>query len=94
MVTDQTGKPVERYTYTPYGERTIYVDSTPPKVEQVRVVDGALWLEISEAVSSEALQAAVARERSASLILPPRQTSRSPSPSRSATAARPIAELS
>jgi RHS repeat-associated protein len=60
MMTDQTGKPVERYSYSPYGERTIYVDSTPPKVEQVRTVGGAIWMEISEAVSSEALQSAVA----------------------------------
>ena len=60
LVTDSTtGQVIERYRLTPYGERTILVDSTPPAVEQLRVKDGALWLEISEGVNAEALQAAV-----------------------------------
>ena len=54
-----TGKPIERYRHTPYGQETILVDSTPPAVEQLRVKDGALWLEISEAVNAKALQDAV-----------------------------------
>lgn len=61
VVTDSTtGQVIERYRLTPYGERTILVDSTPPAVEQLRVQDGALWLEISEGVNTEALQAALA----------------------------------
>jgi hypothetical protein len=59
-VTGQNGKPIERYAYSPYGEQTILVDSTPPAVEQMRSKDGALWLEMSEEVSSEALAKAVA----------------------------------
>ncbi len=54
-----TGKPIERYRHTPYGEETILVDSSPPAVEQLRVKDGALGLEISEGVNAKALQDAV-----------------------------------
>lgn len=50
VVTDGAGKPVEVYGYTPHGRRRIFVDATPPKVEQVRVVEGQLWLEISEQI--------------------------------------------
>jgi len=60
LVTDSTtGQVIERYRLSPYGERTILVDSTPPEVEQLRVKDGALWLEVSEGVNAEALQAAL-----------------------------------
>lgn len=58
-LTGAQGKPIERYLYDPYGKQTILVDSLPPVVEQVRVKDGALWLEISEEVDSAALTAAV-----------------------------------
>ncbi len=51
----RAGKPVERYAYSPYGEQTITVDLTPPVVEQARVKNGALWLEMSEEISSGAL---------------------------------------
>jgi hypothetical protein len=54
------GKPIERYEYTPYGERKIFVDSTPPAVEQVRVKGHEVWVEMSEAVSPDALAQAVA----------------------------------
>ena len=41
MVTrNEDAEPLERYEYTPYGTRTILVDSTPPAIEQVRVKDG------------------------------------------------------
>ena len=49
-LTDVNGKPFERYAYSPYGERTITVDATPPAVEQVRVKNGAVWMEMSEEV--------------------------------------------
>ena len=58
-VTDETGRIIERYDFSPYGEQTIRVDSTPPAVEQLRVKDGALSLEISEGVFSGALADAV-----------------------------------
>jgi RHS repeat-associated protein len=60
LVTDENGKPVERYSYTPNGKRTIYVDLTPPRVVEVRVVGGALWIEVSEMVGADALAAALA----------------------------------
>ncbi|HKI00989.1 MAG TPA: Ig-like domain-containing protein [Thermoanaerobaculia bacterium] len=60
LMTGNGGKPIERYEYTPYGERKIFVDSTPPAVEQVRVKGSALWIEISEGVASDALAKAVA----------------------------------
>ena len=50
MLTDGAGKPLERYEYTPYGAQKILVSSTPPAVQQVRVVGGAVWVELSEAV--------------------------------------------
>jgi len=59
VVTDGNGKPIERYSYTPNGHRQIHVDLTPPQVEQVRVVGGDLWIEVSETVSTEALAAAL-----------------------------------
>ncbi|MDY7092892.1 MAG: hypothetical protein SX243_07970, partial [Acidobacteriota bacterium] len=59
LVTGTDGKPIERYSYSPYGERKIYADLTPPRVEQVRVVQGELWLEISDLVSSQALTTAL-----------------------------------
>ncbi len=58
VVTDQNGKPSERYGYSPFGERTITVDLTPPRVVQVRVIDGAVWVEASEEVRLDALAAA------------------------------------
>jgi len=59
-ILDEAGKPIERYDYSPYGERTIRADLTVPEVEQVRVVDGMLWLEASERVSAEHLETLVA----------------------------------
>ena len=51
LLTGPTGLPIERYDYTPYGAQTILVNSTPPAVEQVRVVGNAVWVELSEAVN-------------------------------------------
>jgi len=59
VVTDAAGKPIERYAYTPNGHRKIHVDLTPPEVEQVRVVGGDLWIELSEVVNVETLSAAL-----------------------------------
>ena len=59
VMTGNGGKPIERYEYTPYGERKIFVDNTPPAVEQVRVKGNAVWVELSEGVSPDALTKAV-----------------------------------
>lgn len=50
MVSDADGRPVERYSYDPYGKQQIYVDATRPAVEQVLVANAELWLELSEPV--------------------------------------------
>jgi len=60
VLTDTNGKPLERYDYTPYGGQTITVDSTAPAVEQIRVKNGAVWIEVSETVYLSALQQALA----------------------------------
>ncbi len=49
LVAGRDGKIVERYHYSPYGERFVIVnDSTPPRVEQVRLREGEIWIELSE----------------------------------------------
>ncbi|HEY9420625.1 MAG TPA: RHS repeat-associated core domain-containing protein, partial [Thermoanaerobaculia bacterium] len=58
VMTGNNGKPIERYEYTPYGERKIFVDNTPPAVEQVRVKGNAVWIELSEEIAADALAAA------------------------------------
>jgi len=63
LVTDEQGKPIERYRYSAYGERRIYADLTPPEVEQVRVVGDELWLEISEEVLESELQEALGADQ-------------------------------
>jgi len=50
LLTDAAGKPIERYEYSPFGERFILVDSTPPGVEQIRVSNGLILVELSEEV--------------------------------------------
>ncbi|MEO8275836.1 MAG: RHS repeat-associated core domain-containing protein [Thermoanaerobaculia bacterium] len=59
-ITDAAGRAIERYEYSPYGNRTIRVDLTPPVVEQLREADGNLVLEFSEEVRLDRLQAAIA----------------------------------
>ncbi|HEY6322118.1 MAG TPA: DUF6531 domain-containing protein, partial [Thermoanaerobaculia bacterium] len=59
LLTDGAGKPLERYEYTPYGAQKILVNSTPPAVQQVRVVGGAVWVELSEGVQADTLAQAV-----------------------------------
>ena len=50
LLTNSSGKALERYAYTPYGAQTILVNSQPPAVQQVRVVGNAVWVELSEGV--------------------------------------------
>ena len=59
-LTDIFGRVIERYEYSPFGERWILVDSTIPAVEQVRVKGDALQVEFSEELLESALKQAVA----------------------------------
>ncbi|NJL29550.1 MAG: RHS repeat protein, partial [Thermoanaerobaculia bacterium] len=59
LVANEQGKPIERYRYTAYGEQKIFVDLTPPQVEQVRIKAGEIWLELSEEVLTSELQKAI-----------------------------------
>jgi len=52
LVTNDVGKPVERYDYSPFGTRRITVDATKPVIEQVRIRGTEVWIELSEAVST------------------------------------------
>jgi hypothetical protein len=63
VVRASTGVPVEAYEYSPYGERSVYVnDLSGPAIEQVRVRPDAIWLELSEEVRLEDLADAVTLE--------------------------------
>ncbi len=58
MMTNEAGKPVERYLYTPFGIDKLLADTTPPRLEQLRRVGAELWLEASEEVQASVLLAA------------------------------------
>jgi RHS repeat-associated protein len=59
MVTMPDGTPVERYEYSPYGDRWVIVDSTAPEIEQVRVVGAEVWVELSEEVLLDPIKDAI-----------------------------------
>ena len=59
VITDLQGKPVERYEYSPNGERFIWADETPPEVAQVRLDQGEILVELSEQVVEERVQTAL-----------------------------------
>ncbi|MDA8016720.1 MAG: Ig-like domain-containing protein [Thermoanaerobaculia bacterium] len=54
---DGSGAVLERYTYAPFGERFVWADSEPPAVEQIRLEDGLLVVELSEPVRDDRLLA-------------------------------------
>lgn len=56
-ITGPDGKPIERYTYSPYGERKILVDLTPSRIELVRKEGQEIWVEVSEEVLGAVLEA-------------------------------------
>ena len=58
MLADTDGNPIEKYAYSPFGDRWIEVDDTPPAWHQLRLVDGRIWLEASEEGDLERLVAA------------------------------------
>ena len=47
------GRVVERYSYTPFGDREIRVDATRPRIELLRSRNGQIWLDVSEQVLRE-----------------------------------------
>ncbi len=55
LLTDLEGRPVERYQYTPFGERWVWADSQAPEVTQVRWTADALVVELSEEIQQSAL---------------------------------------
>ncbi len=57
LLTNEAGKPIERYAYGPYGRQWIVADSTAPVVEQIRMKSDELWIEFSEEVRLDRLQA-------------------------------------
>ncbi|MEM8997584.1 MAG: hypothetical protein AAGF23_22555, partial [Acidobacteriota bacterium] len=50
---DGDGDLVERYAYSPYGERTVTVDTEPPAIQQVRLDGGSIVLELTEPVRDD-----------------------------------------
>ncbi len=60
LLTDGTGRPVERAETSAYGQTVWYADSTPPAILQIRLKDGTIELRTSEEVRFAALQAAIA----------------------------------
>ena len=59
LSTGPDGRTLERYEYTPYGERKIYAGLLGPVVEQIRTVGDELWIELSKGALPVPLQAAV-----------------------------------
>ena len=57
VLADELGKPVERYTYKPYGPEKTEADLTPPQLMQIRRSEfGAIEFDSSEGISGEALR--------------------------------------
>ena len=63
LISDGTGRPLERYTYTSFGRQTILGSQVSPVVEQVRVEGDEIWIEMNVQVSENLIQQAVAAER-------------------------------
>jgi RHS repeat-associated protein len=61
-LTDANGAIVEAYSYSPFGELTVHVDSEGPEVHQLRARPGELWLELIEEIDLEVLEQAFADE--------------------------------
>jgi RHS repeat-associated protein len=55
-LTNAAGKPVERYEYSAYGKQKIFVDNTPPQINQIRKVGSTFLIEMSEEVSLTEIQ--------------------------------------
>jgi YD repeat-containing protein len=57
VLADEAGKPVERYSYKPYGPEKTEADLTPPQLMQIRRSEfGAIEFDSSEGISGEALR--------------------------------------
>ncbi|MBP9825615.1 MAG: RHS repeat protein, partial [Thermoanaerobaculia bacterium] len=60
VLADELGKPVERYTYKPYGPQKTEADLTPPQLMQIRRSEfGTIDFDSSEGISGEALREAL-----------------------------------
>ena len=57
VLADELGKPVERYTYKPFGPEKTEADLTPPQLMQIRRSEfGTIDFDSSEALSGEAMR--------------------------------------
>ncbi|MEL7060881.1 MAG: RHS repeat-associated core domain-containing protein [Acidobacteriota bacterium] len=69
-IADDSGALVERYLYDPHGKRSIWLDNEPPEIHQIRVEDGTIVLEATEALRAiDASQITLSRP-SDSMIFP------------------------
>lgn len=55
-LTNASGKPIEKYEYSAYGRQKIFVDTTPPQINQIRKVGSTFLIEMSEEVSLTEIQ--------------------------------------
>ena len=55
VLLDDAGKLVERYDYSPYGERFIEADSTDPTAHQIRLEEGKILIELTEPLDADTL---------------------------------------
>ncbi len=57
VLADELGKPIERYTYKPFGPEKTEADLTPPQLMQIRRSEfGTIDFDSSEALSGEAMR--------------------------------------
>ena len=59
VMVDETGEPVERYMYTPYGKRFVESKGAAPKIHQVRFENGEFTVELSKAVQMSPVETAL-----------------------------------
>ncbi|MBI2837242.1 MAG: Ig-like domain-containing protein [Acidobacteria bacterium] len=65
---DANGNLIERVQYTPYGKPTFIYDHEPPKVDQVRLVDGTLRIRFSEPVDPATAETAIKVKQGADVL--------------------------
>ncbi|MBI2841046.1 MAG: Ig-like domain-containing protein, partial [Acidobacteria bacterium] len=65
---DGTGALVERVRYTPYGKPTFIYDHEAPRLDQVRVVNGAVRIRFSEPVDQGSANASISLKQGATPV--------------------------